>query len=87
MEPAVQTLPRAHGCGGQGTIRADAAATAMGLLAFLGAGQTHRTKGLYEKTVSRAISWFMKHQQPDGDLSMTRGRPMYSHGLATMATL
>ena len=77
--------PSAHGCGGQGTIRADAAATAMGLLAFLGAGQTHRTKGPYEKTVSRGISWLMKHQQANGDLSMALDRPMYSHGLATMA--
>ena len=64
MELAVQALPSATGCGGQGTIRADAAATAMGLLAFLGAGQTHRTKGPYEKTVSRGISWLMEHAAP-----------------------
>ena len=63
---------------------ADAAATAMAILPFLGAGQTHDSKGPYQKNISRGIQWLIQHQKPDGDLSDGQHQ-MYSHGLATIA--
>ena len=64
--------------------KADAAATALGLLPFLGAGQVHNEKCPYRGVVSRAIGWLIQHQKPDGDLSGGQAQ-MYSHGLATIA--
>ena len=63
----------------------DAAATALGLLPFLAAGQTHKEKCTYQATVNRAITWLVKHQLGDGDLSGGREQIMYSHALATIA--
>lgn len=63
----------------------DGAATALGLLPFLAAGQTHKEKCAYQATVNRAITWLVKHQQGDGDLSLRQPQTMYSHGLATIA--
>ena len=71
---------RCKGAGG----RSDTAATALALLPFLGAGQTHRT-GDYTDEVGRALTWLMKQQASTGDL---RGRGvgrMYAHGMATIA--
>jgi hypothetical protein len=74
-----------RGCGGQGSSKSDAAATAMGLLPFLGAGQTHKVRGPYQRTVGRGLAWLTKHQAPNGDLSGGCAQPMYAHGLATIA--
>ncbi len=63
----------------------DAAGTALGLLPFLAAGQTHKEKCTYQATVNRAITWLLKHQLRDGDLSGGREQIMYSHALATIA--
>ncbi len=70
-------------CTGQGSVKADAAATALGVLPFLAVGQTHRTKGKYQKTVSNAIAWLVGNQRNTGDLR--NGSNMYAHGLATIA--
>jgi len=63
----------------------DTAGTAFGLLAFLGAGITHKSdaewKVDYSKTVDAGLRWLTKHQKKDGDL----GGAMYAHGLATIA--
>jgi hypothetical protein len=72
-------------CTGVGNVNADTGATAMGLLPFLAAGQTHRTKGPYKVNVGRAVEWLIRHQQPDGNLAKNCQQPMYSHGLATIA--
>lgn len=72
-------------CTGPGNVKADTGATAMGVLPFLAAGQTHRTKGPYRQTVDYAIRWLISHQKPDGDLASGHGQKMYSHGLATIA--
>ena len=72
-------------CSGSGSVRADAAATALGLLPFLAAGQTHKSKGPYQGVISKAIGWLIKQQKPTGDLSGNADQPMYSHGLATIA--
>jgi len=62
--------------------RANEAMTGISLLAFLGAGHTHR-HGKYRDTVKRGIEWMLSIQKANGDLR--RGGRMYGHGIATMA--
>ena len=73
-------------CTGPGDIDSDAAATAMGLLPFLAAGETHMTDCLYKKNVFKGLQYLVSNQQSDGNLA---GRGafslMYTHGLATIA--
>jgi hypothetical protein len=71
-------------CSGPGQAQSDSAATALGLLPFLAAGQTHQSEGPYKKTVSGGINWLLKNQKPSGDLSAGMHQ-MYAHGLATIA--
>jgi hypothetical protein len=71
-------------CTGPGNIDADPGATALGLLPFLAAGQTHRT-GPNKAAVAKGLAWLIRHQQPDGYLAKGCTQPMYSHGLATIA--
>ncbi|MFH1022646.1 MAG: prenyltransferase/squalene oxidase repeat-containing protein [Planctomycetota bacterium] len=78
-------------CGGDvctvnGAKGANTAVTGMSLLAFLGAGHTHK-HGKFRDTVRRGLEWMITIQKPDGDL---RGDPegtgqMYAQGIATMA--
>jgi len=66
------------------------AATAMSLLPFLGAGQTHK-KGKYPTVVFKGLGWLLEQQQENGDLRdrdsrgnlIGRGQ-MYAHGQATI---
>ena len=59
------------------------AATAFGLLPFFAAGQTHKTKGPYQKSIYNGLLWMSKNQdQKTGRLG---GGNMYEHGLATIA--
>jgi hypothetical protein len=82
---------RAPRCGGQcrnpGQLEeARIAATAMALLPFLGAGQTHKT-GNYKTTVKNGLYFLvtkMKRTPQGGNLWEPGGR-MYSHGLASIA--
>lgn len=61
----------------------DTAATAMALLPFLGAGETH-LRGRYKKVVQRGLHWLVKNQEASGSL-MGRGiGRMYAHGQATI---
>jgi hypothetical protein len=68
------------------TQRSDVAATAFGLLPFLGAGITHRA-GIttyskdYSKTVEGAVNWLMSKQGKDGSYTTD----MYAHGIAAIA--
>jgi hypothetical protein len=73
-------------CGGRATRQNDTAATAFGLLPFLGAGLTHKVppKGGerdYSKTVAAGLRYLMTKQGKDGYF----GGDMYSHGLASIA--
>jgi hypothetical protein len=73
-------------CGGQSNLQADAAATALGLLPYLAAGETHTEKCKYQDTVRRGIAWLMKNQDTStGNLAGKTTHIMYSHGLATIA--
>jgi hypothetical protein len=74
---------RDHG----GEVDADGAMTGLALLAFLGAGHTHRDEGPYRATVDRAIAWLLARQAPDGDLrgGSPRSDTMYGQTIATVA--
>lgn len=66
--------------------RAEIAATALGLLPFLGAGQTHM-QGTYKKNVQAGLYFLvnkMKVGPNGGDLGYEQGN-MYGHGLAAIA--
>jgi hypothetical protein len=60
-----------------------AAATALGLLPFLGAGQTHESKGRYKNTVAAGLRFLLSNEKANGDLRI--GGDMYDQGLATIA--
>jgi Squalene-hopene cyclase C-terminal domain len=72
-------------CGGQGGVGGKSAGTALAMLPFLGAGQTHLV-GRYKHTVSRGLRWMMENQGDDGDLraGSTDNSGMYSHGQAAI---
>ena len=72
-------------CTGVGKVPADAGGTAMGLLPFLAAGQTHKSKGPYKEHILKGVEWLIHQQQPDGNLAKGAQQMMYSHGLATIA--
>ncbi len=72
-------------CSGTSILEADAAATALGVLPFLGAGQTHKGKGPYEQTIRKGLEWLVQHQAADGDLSGGKSQVMYIHGIAAIA--
>jgi len=66
--------------------RADHGVTGLALLAFLGAGNTHR-EGPYAATVARGIRFLADHQRPDGSLAGDAEffAALYCHGMATIA--
>ncbi len=72
-------------CTGTGEVPHDAGATAMGLLPFLAAGETHKSPGPYQNHIRRGLAWLISHQQADGNLAKGEPYLMYSHGLATIA--
>ncbi len=67
---------------GQGE-QADVAGTALALLPFLGAGQTHR-QGEYKSLVLKGLNWLVSQQGKDGDLRGNGIGDMYAHGQATI---
>jgi len=71
-------------CTGPGTYAGRAAGTALALLPFLAAGQTHETKGPYRKNVYEGLYFLMRNQARSGDLSGASPPQMYVHGLATI---
>lgn len=68
-------------CKGTGRVHSDVAATALSLLPFLGAGQTHRS-GEYREEVLKGLNWLVEHQKEDGGLC--DGGQMYAHGQAAI---
>ena len=71
-------------------LRSNTAATGLCLLAFQGAGYTHR-QHQYASTISRGIEYLMTRQQANGDLFVpedaisNRNVAFYSHGIAALA--
>ena len=72
------------GCTGAGSHVSDSGGTALGLLPFLAAGLTHKSRSPYQQTVHRGLYYLLKSQKPDGDLSGGSSQAMYSHALATI---
>lgn len=71
-------------CGHPGQIADDTAGTALALLPYLGAGQSHLV-GIYKTEVAKGLRWLIKHQKDDGDLRSTVANSgMYAHGQATI---
>jgi hypothetical protein len=71
-------------CSGPGKVGPrPSAATALALLPFLAAGQTHESKGPYRRNIAAGIHFLIANQKPNGDLTM--GGQMYDHGLAAIA--
>lgn len=64
-------------------LKCDIAATSFALLPYLGAGQTHRTRGPYRRHIADGLAWLMNSQKSDGDLRGPDGT-MYVHGLAAL---
>jgi hypothetical protein len=61
------------------------AATGMALLAFLGAGQSHKA-GRYQQTVQAGLDWLLNDVDQDGKFQGANlGTFMYSQGIATLA--
>lgn len=75
-----------HNCLGHGSFEADTAATGLALLAFLGAGHSHRS-GEYQNQVGRGIQWLVQSQKTNGDLFTDKSQFLwlYSHGMAAIA--
>ncbi len=71
--------------GGAGA-RADTGITALALLAFLGAGHTHRD-GPYADNVARGLDFLRRSQGPNGNLGGNAElfAHMYCHSMATFA--
>ncbi|QDV27181.1 hypothetical protein [Aureliella helgolandensis] len=71
-------------------IRSDTAATGLALLAFQGAGYTHR-QFKYADQVDLALKFLIENQRPSGDLYIPQDPAsdqnawLYSHGIATLA--
>jgi hypothetical protein len=79
---SLHAFHQAGDCDGQCKDRgqpSDTAATALALLPFLGAGETHRA-GVYADTVARGLYWLVDHQKPGGDLRGGGIGRMYAHG-------
>ena len=60
------------------------AATALALLPFLAAGQTHESRGPYKRTIAAGIKFLISTQNRNGGL-YAGGGDMYDHGLAAIA--
>ncbi|MDO4573850.1 MAG: terpene cyclase/mutase family protein [Planctomycetia bacterium] len=75
-------------CSGPGSLmKATNAATAMGILPFLGCGQTHK-EGKYKQQVYAGLNYLCMNIKPDkkiggGSLRQNEGT-MYGHGLAAI---
>lgn len=71
-----------------GRIETDTGATALALLAFLGAGQTHQ-QGEFQSEVQRGLDWLVSVQRLTGDLfdieEQGRNAHFYAHSQATIA--
>ena len=70
-------------CSGHGEMaEARIGATAMALLPFLGAGNTH-LEGNYKAPVQKGLYFLLNNQKGNGSL-WEKGGQMYSHGLASI---
>jgi hypothetical protein len=71
-------------CSGSGSVKSDVAATALALLPFLAAGQTHESRGPYKANIHNGLVYLLKTQKRDGSLWGNSSQKMYTHGLAAI---
>jgi len=72
-------------CGDHGHAFYDSGVSGLALLAFLGAGETHR-HGRYRKTVARGLRYLKQIQDPEGCFGpRTDGHYIYNHAIAALA--
>jgi hypothetical protein len=76
-----------HGesCHGPSDTHDDVLATSLGLLAFLSAGQSHSSEGLYQRPISRSVDWLLAQQSPEGGFASASQSEMTRHHIATLA--
>ncbi|MGQ9564095.1 MAG: hypothetical protein ACUVQG_06470 [Thermogutta sp.] len=84
-----QPLPGDEKTFGLAEMHGDTAATAMSLLAFLGAGYTHQ-EPKYSDAVGRGLRWIVRNQANNGQLfrsetDSTLYTQFYGHGLGAIA--
>lgn len=78
-----------QGHGSDVVLRSDTAATGLCLLAFQGAGYTHR-QHQYADTISRGLKFLLDNQQTNGNLYRKENQisnenvALYSHGIASL---
>jgi hypothetical protein len=72
-------------CNGDGAFHGKSPGTALAMLPYLGAGQTHLA-GKYKGAVSRGLRWLIENQADNGDLraGATGNEGMYTHGQAAI---
>lgn len=75
--------PKATGPGDGLGGPSDTAGTALALLPFLGAGQTH-TSGDYRNEVFKGLRWLIQEQESQGDLRGSGIGQMYAHAQAAI---
>ena len=79
-----------QGHGEEVLLHSDTAATGLSLLAFQGAGYTHR-QHQYAGNVARGLKFLIDHQRTNGDLyrrenaASNQNVALYSHGIASLA--
>ncbi|MEZ6197384.1 MAG: prenyltransferase/squalene oxidase repeat-containing protein [Planctomycetota bacterium] len=72
-------------CDGKGGALYDVGVSGLALLAFLGAGETHRS-GTYKKTVRDGLKWLKDQQDGEGCFGpQTTSQFTYNHSIATLA--
>jgi hypothetical protein len=72
-------------CGGPGDAMYDPGVSGLALLAFLGAGETHKF-GNYKKTVRNGLKYLKQIQDPEGCIGpRTTNHFTYNHSIATLA--
>ena len=65
------------------------AATGMAVLAYLGAGDTHKEKGKHQKTIQSGLNWLVKHCPATGANAgkFQSAGTMYGQAIGTLALL
>jgi len=72
-------------CGGPGNAMYDPGVSGLALLAFLGAGETHK-HGNYKKTVGKGLKYLKQVQDPEGCFGpRTTNHFTYNHAIGALA--
>jgi hypothetical protein len=57
----------------------------LALLAFLGAGYTHKIQSEYRETVLKAVNWLVENQKPDGTFAKMHSHSTYCEFICCLA--